>query len=195
MMIMLAVEMNVINAANFRSAPNWNELRKGADLVLLLVIDCHCSTQWWWSRHRRWSGEGLQERVKHLRQQPLERGRLLLTFIKLKMKWQCLQLCQVMSGRTVGTVRKACALGYYRLVGWLVGWVVITGWKCSNIIVSSVRSSSVYQGLIEIQQQQHPLFQIFQILQIRKWKDPTCAIFFKSMGFEDIEYDIPVYQM
>ena len=45
MMMMLAVEMNVINAANFRSAPNWNELRKGADLVLLLVIDCHCSTQ------------------------------------------------------------------------------------------------------------------------------------------------------
>ena len=29
------------NAANFRSAPNWNELRKGADLVLLLVIDQH----------------------------------------------------------------------------------------------------------------------------------------------------------
>ena len=44
-----------------------------------------------------------------------------------------------------------------------------------------------------------PLFQIFQILQILKWKwkwkDPTCAIFLKSMGFEDIEYDIPVYQM
>ena len=29
-----------------------------------------------------------------------------------------------------------------------------------------------------------------------KWlKDPTCAIFFKSMGFKDIKYDIPVYQM
>ena len=44
-----------------------------------------------------------------------------------------------------------------------------------------------------------PLFQIFQILQIRKgkwkWKDLTCAIFLKSMGFKDIEYDIPVYQM
>ena len=132
MMMMLAVEMNVINAANFRSAPNWNELRKGADLVLLLVIDCHCSTQNSDVDDDRnteddntGSGEGLQERVKHLRQQPLERGRLLLTFIKLKMKWQCLQLCQVMSGRTVGTVRKACALGYYRLVGWLVGdWLV-----------------------------------------------------------------------
>ena len=130
MMMMLAVEMNVINAANFRSAPNWNELRKGADLVLLLVIDCHCSTQNSDVDDDReddntGSGEGLQEWVKHLRQQPLERGRLLLTFVKLKMKWQCLQLCQVMSGRTVGTVRKACALGYYRLVGWLilVGWL------------------------------------------------------------------------
>ena len=44
-----------------------------------------------------------------------------------------------------------------------------------------------------------PLFQNFKILQIRKWKwkwkDPTCAIFLKSMGFKDIEYDIPVYQM
>ena len=26
-------------------------------------------------------------------------------------------------------------------------------------------------------------------------KDPTCAIFFKGMGFKDIKYDIPVYQM
>jgi len=45
----------------------------------------------------------------------------------------------------------------------------------------------------------NPVFQFFQILQILKWKwkwkDPTCAIFFKSMGFKDIEYDIPVYQM
>ena len=45
----------------------------------------------------------------------------------------------------------------------------------------------------------NPLFQIFQILQIWKWKwrwkDPTCAIFLKSMGFKNIEYDIPVYQM
>ena len=41
-----------------------------------------------------------------------------------------------------------------------------------------------------------PLFQPFQILQILKClKDPTCAIFLKSMGFKDIEYDIPVYQM
>ena len=26
-------------------------------------------------------------------------------------------------------------------------------------------------------------------------KDPTCAIFLKRMGFKDIKYDIPVYQM
>ena len=26
-------------------------------------------------------------------------------------------------------------------------------------------------------------------------KDPICAIFLKSMGFEDIKYDIPMYQM
>ena len=54
----------------------------------------------------------------------------------------------------------------------------------SIFIISSVRSSSVYQGLIEI-----------QILQILKCLDPTCAIFLKSWWFEDIKYDIPVYQM
>ena len=69
-------------------------------------------------------------------------------------------------------------------------------WIFSWLFVSSVRSSSGYHGLIEIRAS-NPLFQIFQILQIRKWKwkDPTCAIFLKSMGFKDIEYDIPVYQM
>ena len=65
--------------------------------------------------------------------------------------------------------------------------------------VSSVRSSSGYHGLIEIQQQQGHFSKLFQILQIRKWKwkwkDPTCAIFFKSMGFKDIKYDIPVCQI
>ena len=45
-------------------------------------------------------------------------------------------------------------------------------------IISSVRSSSVYQGLIEI-----------QILQILKCLDPTCAIFLKSWLFKDINYD------
>ena len=40
---------------------------------------------------------------------------------------------------------------------------------------------------------EHPLFQIFQILKCLK--DPTCAILFKSMGFKDIKYDFPVYQM
>ena len=73
-------------------------------------------------------------------------------------------------------------------------------WPYSSPLISSVRSSSGYHGLLEIrQQQQQPLFQIFQILQILKWKwkwkDPTSAIFLKSMGFKDIEYDIPVYQM
>ena len=39
-------------------------------------------------------------------------------------------------------------------------------------------------------------FSNFQILRILKClKDPTCAIFLKSMGFKDIKYDIPVYQM
>ena len=75
--------------------------------------------------------------------------------------------------------------------------------------VSSVRSSSVYHGLLEgSSSSSKPLFQIFQILQILKWKwkwkdplcakclkDQTCAIFLKSLGFKDIEYDIPVYQM
>ena len=41
----------------------------------------------------------------------------------------------------------------------------------------------------------------YTITQIRKYtntkclKDPTCAIFLKSMGFKDIKYDIPMYQM
>ena len=41
----------------------------------------------------------------------------------------------------------------------------------------------------------------YTITQIRKYtntkclKDPTCALFLKSMGFKDIKYDIPVYQM
>ena len=80
-------------------------------------------------------------------------------------------------------------------------WVSSSEYPEKNVpfpfFVSSVRSSSGYHGLIEIRSR--PLFQIFQILQIRKWKwkwkDPTCAIFLKSMGFKDIEYDIPVYQM
>ena len=41
----------------------------------------------------------------------------------------------------------------------------------------------------------------YTITQIRKYtntkclKDPTCAIFLKSMGFKDIKYDIPVCQI
>ena len=64
------------------------------------------------------------------------------------------------------------------------------------------RSSSVYQGLIEIRSSSssNTFFQIFQIPQIVKWKwkwkwkDPTCAIFLKNMGLKDIKYDFPVCQ-
>ena len=59
---------------------------------------------------------------------------------------------------------------------------------------SSVRSSSVYHGLLYTPALAQTHF--FQILQILKClKDPTCAIFQKSMGFKHIKYDIPVYQM
>ena len=76
-------------------------------------------------------------------------------------------------------------------------WLRVHNWlNVMYCIISSVRSSSGYHGLIEIR---NPLFQIFQILQILKWKwkwkDPTCAIFLKSMGFKDLKYDIPVYQI
>ena len=66
--------------------------------------------------------------------------------------------------------------------------------RSRSILFSSVMSSSDYHGLLHPQRSK-PLFQISQILQILKClKDPTCAIFFKSMGFKDIKYDIPVYQ-
>ena len=41
----------------------------------------------------------------------------------------------------------------------------------------------------------------YMITQIRKYtntnclKDPTCALFLKSIGFKDIKYDIPVCQI
>ena len=77
--------------------------------------------------------------------------------------------------------------------------------KLQAVFISSVKSSSVYHGILHTRSS-NPLFQIFQILQILKWKwkdptyakcpkDQTCAIFLKSMGFKYIEYDIPVYQM
>ena len=86
-------------------------------------------------------------------------------------------------------------------IGWpyfvFVGIMVFKKGKVRIFFVSSVRSSSGYHGLIRTYPQ--PLFQIFQIIQILKWKwkwkDPTGAIFLKSMGFKDIDYDIPVYQM
>ena len=70
-------------------------------------------------------------------------------------------------------------------------------YKASSIYIFDLLAPS--GALVFIMVYYKPLFQIFQILQIRKWKwkwkDPTCAIFLKSIGFEDIEYDIPVYQM
>ena len=69
--------------------------------------------------------------------------------------------------------------------------------KNSNLLAPSGALVVIMVYYIHI----NPVFQIFQILPILKWKwkwkwkDPTCAIFFKSMGFKDIEYDIPVYQM
>ena len=105
-------------------------------------------------------------------------------------------------------------------------------------IISSVRSSSGYHGLLHISQffkffkfsrfeseserTHHVLYfwktwdsrisnmtfpcikykiHKYTITQICKYtntkclKDPTCAIFFKSMGFKDIKYDIPVCQI
>ena len=58
----------------------------------------------------------------------------------------------------------------------------------SESLISSVTSSTAYYGLLPTQQC-NPL-QIIKCL-----KDPTCAVFLKSMGFKDIKYDIPVYQM
>ena len=42
----------------------------------------------------------------------------------------------------MGTVRKACALGYYRLVGWLIfSWLV--GWllQAGNVLISLLAPS------------------------------------------------------
>ena len=65
-----------------------------------------------------------------------------------------------------------------QILVWLLVYV-----GASNKFISSVRSSSGYHGLIEIRQQQQATFSNFS------------NIFLKSMGFEDIKYDIPVYQM
>ena len=102
-----------------------------------------------------------------------------------------LRLHLLLSGRCSLQLHSVCYILYFVLQVLLLA--------PSGALVSSVRSSSGYHGLIEIRQRSKPLFQIFQFLQILKWKwkwkDPTCAIFLKSMGFKDIEYDIPVYQM
>ena len=42
---------------------------------------------------------------------------------------------------------------------------------------------------------QYPNTQICKYTNKKCLKDPTCAISFKRMGFKDIKYDIPVYQM
>ena len=66
-----------------------------------------------------------------------------------------------------------------------------------NFLLLLAPSGALVVIMVYIISAAKPLFQIFQILQILKWKwkwkwkDPTCAIFFKSMGFKDIEYDIP----
>ena len=72
----------------------------------------------------------------------------------------------------------------------------------------SLRNATMYTLVTYLEMQCNPLYSvqwkesggillilrifIFQILQILKWKwkwkDPTCAIFLKSMGFKDIKY-------
>ena len=42
----------MIYAIHFRSAPNWNELRKGADLAMLLVNGNHCKYEMVISNHQ-----------------------------------------------------------------------------------------------------------------------------------------------
>ena len=84
----------------------------------------------------------------------------------------------------------------HQLLSICIALLLISGpcsWMSNSCcFISSVRSSSGYHGLLHI----NPVFQILQILKWKwKWKDPTCAIFLKSMWFKDIEYDIPVYQM
>ena len=55
-------------------------------------------------------------------------------------------------------------------------------------VVSSDRGSSAYPSLL--QTQLNPLFQIFQILNCLK--DLTCATSLKSLGSQNIKYDISV---
>ena len=61
-------------------------------------------------------------------------------------------------------------------------------------LLSPNRSSSVYPGLVQIPQQQ-PTIPNFADFEHSCLKDLTGAIFFKSMGFKDIKYDIPVIQI
>ena len=75
---------------------------------------------------------------------------------------------------------------------WVISIFYLIASRCASIIslgvVSSDRGSSAYPGLLQIQL--NPLFQIFQILNCLK--DPTCAISLKSLGSQNIKYDISV---
>ena len=80
-----------------------------------------------------------------------------------------------------------------------------------HCIISSVRSSSGYHGLLRTYiHTQQPTFPNFSnssdskvkvkvkgpnMQSAKCLKDQTCAIILKIMGFKDIRYDIPVYQM
>ena len=66
----------------------------------------------------------------------------------------------------------------------------------SCYIVSSVRSSSGYHGLLHIYKPSFSNFSNSSDSKVKvKVKGPNMCYIFKSMGFKDIEYDIPVYQM
>ena len=108
-------------------------------------------------------------------------------------------------------------------IGQLVGsgdsvgtWFILTIKAKASHIISSLRSSSVYHGLLRITYIQGHFFKfhfwkawdsrksnltfpwikckIHKYTNTKCLKDPTYAIFFKSMGFKHIKYDIAVYQ-
>ena len=79
---------------------------------------------------------------------------------------------------------------------WVISIFYLIASRCASMIpvhlgvVSSDRGSSAYPSLL--QTQLNPLFQIFHILNCLK--DPTCAtcISLKSLGSQNIKYDISV---
>ena len=86
----------------------------------------------------------------------------------------------------------ALILKYYSGQPWssYLNWIL---WRMATGFYQLRQELQCLSWSIRGQQQQQPLFQIFQILKCLK--EPTCAIFLKSMGFKDIKYDIPVYQI